>query len=114
GCGSEAHEVDASEPRVDAGRDAGARIDAGSVDAATDATTPPDAGLPEPCETPSTVEDVACGDCGTTQRFCTSERVWAYGPCTDEGECAPGAERSDGACGSCGVQPERCSDACAW
>jgi hypothetical protein len=88
--------------RRDAGsRDGGAR-DAGTVDAG-----------PEPCEDEGATEEVACGLCGTTTRFCTVERIWVYGLCDGEGECTPGEERS-GTCQTCGTQLERCSDACAW
>ena len=66
------------------------------------------------CTTPGTVETVACGMCGTVDRFCTAAGTWAYGACEGEsGECAPGSTR-ESACGSCGTQSQRCTVACAW
>ncbi|AKF03088.1 hypothetical protein DB32_000237 [Sandaracinus amylolyticus] len=82
--------------------------DAGAIDASA-----PDAYVPEPCESPGAIEEVACGRCGTTDRFCTADRVWAYGPCEDEGECTPGTSR-DATCGDCGMRVERCAATCEW
>ena len=102
--------------------DAGAREDADVTpdDAGRDAETPDagsDAGTPidEPCESPGTVEEVACGRCGVRDRFCSADLVWAYGPC--EGEradgCTPGATE-ERACGMCGTATSVCTDACTW
>ena len=89
--------VDGAQPPRDAGTDAG----------------PADAG-PQPCDDPGTSETVACGRCGTTTRFCSSDETWVYGPCTGEsGVCEPGGVRSS-ACGHCGTQSERCTVACEW
>ncbi|AKF05684.1 hypothetical protein [Sandaracinus amylolyticus] len=92
--------------------------DAGGIDAAIvrsdSGQAPFDAGAPEACDAPGTVEDVACGMCGRAQRFCTSERTWAYGPCMGEtGECAPGTT-DEIACGMCGTQTARCTAECVW
>ena len=53
----------------------------------------------------------ACGNCGTQTRTCdNSTGQWsAFGPCSNEGECAPGASQS---CGTGGTQT--CSDKCTW
>jgi hypothetical protein len=107
------------------GEDAGPGVDGGHVDGGHEpgddagpepidaGPTIPDTG-PEPCDSPGATETVSCGRCGTTDRFCTAAGVWAYGLCSDEGECAPGETRAGAACGNCGTQAERCSDACAW
>lgn len=68
---------------------------------------------PETCDRPGALETVACGRCGSTQRFCTTEGRWEYGPCADEGECAPGTDGM-APCGNCGSQPARCDPTCAW
>lgn len=107
-CGSDPAPGEDAGPDVgmDAGmRDGGSEIDAGGGGA--------DSGPPEPCDSPGTVETVACGSCGTVDRFCTATGVWSYGVCEDEGECAPGTTDSV-ACGSCGTQQRRCTAACAW
>jgi len=78
-----------------------------------DAAISPDAGPPAPCPTPGARERLACGACGSLERFCTAERVWANGPCLDEGECAPGTTGSE-PCGRCGTRPSRCSASCEW
>ena len=67
----------------------------------------------DPCDSPGAIETVTCGDCGTTERFCTSEGHWEVGTCTNEGLCAPGTTRAM-ACGNCGTQTERCTTECAW
>lgn len=81
--------------------------------ATSDAYVPPDAGPPEPCSTPGVVENVACGQCGTVERFCSASGTWAYGLCEDEGECAPGTTDVI-PCGNCGSQMARCTTACSW
>ncbi len=88
--------VDAGRDR-DGGRGGGAGVDGG----------------PEPCDSPGTSETVACGSCGTTDRFCTAGRTWAYGACTGEGECAAGATRMS-SCGNCGTRVDRCTAECTW
>ncbi|MEM7605387.1 MAG: hypothetical protein AAF411_08520 [Myxococcota bacterium] len=67
----------------------------------------------DPCDTPGALETVACGNCGTTDRFCTVDMVWEYGPCEREGVCAPGTSE-DVACGNCGQQRSRCNELCEW
>lgn len=95
GCSDSHREMDAT-----VGEDAGTSAD--------------DAGpAPEPCETPGAVETVACGMCGTTERFCSADLEWAYGLCEAEGECAPGTMDAAN-CGLCGSQTRRCTTACAW
>lgn len=81
--------------------------------AADDARVPPDAGPPEPCTTPGAVESVACGQCGSVERFCSAAGTWAYGVCEDEGVCAPGTTDTI-ACGNCGTQMARCTTECVW
>jgi hypothetical protein len=53
----------------------------------------------------------ACGNCGTQTRTCdgTSGTWSAWGACTGEGACAPGATQ---ACGSGGTQS--CGGSCQW
>ncbi|UJR81563.1 hypothetical protein [Sandaracinus amylolyticus] len=65
------------------------------------------------CTTPGTIEQVACGMCGTRERFCTAERVWEYGACEDEGVCMPGTT-GPVACGNCGTRTARCTASCQW
>lgn len=65
------------------------------------------------CATPGTTEVVACGLCGTRERFCTATRVWSYGSCGGEGVCMPGTTGAE-PCGRCGTQPVRCDATCAW
>ena len=65
------------------------------------------------CDAPGRIERVACGMCGTTERFCTAERVWSYGPCSGEGVCMPGATEPQ-ACGACGTRMARCTTSCSW
>ncbi|UJR81711.1 hypothetical protein [Sandaracinus amylolyticus] len=98
--------------------DAVVEEDAGGIDAAVVRTDSGqqafDAGAPETCDTPGAIEDVSCGRCGQAQRFCTSERTWAYGPCGGEGgECEPGTT-DEVACGMCGTQTARCTAECVW
>jgi hypothetical protein len=82
---------------------------------AADAGSPAPIGTPvEPCDRPGALEPVACGRCGSTQRFCTSDGRWEYGPCESEtGACRPGEFR-EAACGNCGRQREICTDSCGW
>ena len=118
GCGDDSAPVDAS-IGIDASQDgdggadredAGERDDGGTI--AVD-SGPPDAGR-EPCDTPGALEeDVPCGNCGTTTRFCTAGRVWEYSACSGEGECVPGTSDTE-ACGNCGTQPRRCTASCTW
>ncbi len=94
---------DGSLPEADGGAEPG--LDAGMT---------PDAGAPEACTSPGMLERVACGMCGTVERFCTAAGTWAYGTCSGEGgACMPGSTES-AACGMCGTQTRRCTDACAW
>ena len=65
------------------------------------------------CSMPGALENVACGMCGTQQRFCSASRVWEYGGCGGEGECAPGTT-DDVACGMCGTRRARCNELCEW
>ncbi|MCZ7680571.1 MAG: hypothetical protein M5U28_18120 [Sandaracinaceae bacterium] len=89
--------------------DAGASEDAGPPDAG-----PPDSGPPpEPCDAPGTIETVACGMCGTVDRFCGADMVWSYGVCGGEGECLAGTTDTT-TCGDCGTQMRRCNASCAW
>ncbi len=114
------------EVRADAATDGGSEVDTGTI-APIDADLPPDAAIAEDasfapdvgvdageaCTTPGTAETVSCGDCGTTDRFCTAANVWAYGPCTGEGVCTPGTSMPH-ACGMCGTHVERCTTTCGW
>lgn len=94
---------------ADAGNVDGGGADAGGVDAG-----PADAGPPaDPCTAPGSTETVSCGNCGTTERFCTADRVWVYGACSGEGECAPGTTEAR-PCGRCGTAEARCSVSCTW
>lgn len=102
------------------GGDGAVAMDAGLRDAGTggtDAAGAADAGPPmdEPCETPGAVEMMACGRCGSLTRFCTSDRLWSYGPC--EGElpdaCTPG-ETGEQSCGNCGDAQAVCTETCEW
>ena len=65
------------------------------------------------CEVPGVVETTSCGRCGSWRRFCTTDRVWSYGDCTSERECAPGATTSR-ACGRRGTEPLVCTTECEW
>ncbi|MEM9070519.1 MAG: hypothetical protein AAGE52_18585 [Myxococcota bacterium] len=65
------------------------------------------------CPAPGTLETVSCGRCGTQERFCTTDRVWEYSACTDEGVCDPGTSEMV-ACGNCGMQVSRCNTECEW
>lgn len=100
---------DGGDPGVDTGLpdDAGPPPDDGSV-------TTFDSGPPVACSTPGALETVACGMCGTVDRFCTAEGTWAYGTCEGEGgECSPGSV-DEIACGDCGTQAARCTTSCTW
>ncbi len=56
----------------------------------------------------------ACGSCGERVRTCTDQCLWgAYGPCENEGVCAPGATTFQ-SCGDCGTQTRTCSASCTW
>lgn len=77
-----------------------------------------DGGIPDGaesmCTEPGALETVACGTCGTTERFCTVDGTWAYGACEGEsGTCVPGTTQEI-ACGACGTQMARCTSACEW
>ncbi|MCB9613770.1 MAG: hypothetical protein H6722_15105 [Sandaracinus sp.] len=122
-CGITACGSSSEAPMDGAVDDATTRADA-SVSG--DATVPPDedagardrdAGTPvdEPCESPGAVEEVACGRCGARDRFCTADRVWAYGPCENEivDGCTPG-EAMHRECGMCGSATAVCTNACTW
>ncbi|WP_157069043.1 vWA domain-containing protein [Sandaracinus amylolyticus] len=65
------------------------------------------------CPTPGMLQEVPCGMCGTRERFCTSARVWEYGPCGGEGVCMPGTT-GPVACGNCGTRTARCNTSCEW
>jgi hypothetical protein len=67
----------------------------------------------EACATPGEVETVPCGECGTTERFCTASRYWVYSECVEGGECSPGTS-SEIECGRCGRQSVRCTETCEW
>lgn len=84
----------------------------GPVDGGSDAGGS-DAGSAEPCDSPGASEQLPCGNCGTVERFCTSDGEWSYGACTGEGACAPGTIESV-ACGNCGTRNARCTTACVW
>lgn len=94
----------------DAARDGGPPPDGGPLDAGHDAGP-----IDEPCETPGTLESVACGRCGTRDRFCAADNIWSYGPCRDErvDGCTPGSTEAQ-ACGMCGLADAVCTDACEW
>lgn len=124
GCGESHSPLDGSNPDGGAQPDGGGPGDGGPDDggplpdgAPPDASPidagPRDAGPPEPCDTPGANEAVACGSCGTVDRFCTASGVWAYGTCEAEGVCAPGTLGSL-ECGDCGTQSARCTAACVW
>ena len=85
--------------------DGGGEMDAGPGD--------PDLGPREACDTPGAIETVACGNCGTTERFCSASGFWELGACSDEGVCAPGTSQTSD-CGLCGTQTQRCTTACMW
>lgn len=80
-----------------------------SVDAAPEGgMDDPDAGA---C-TPSSVEEEACGACGTRTRWCTADGSWEdWGACEGAGDCTPGQAR-EGNCDPC--SHEVCTDACGW
>lgn len=98
------------------GIDGGAPVDRdGDIEVAIDAgRAMDDAGLPETCDMPGTIESLPCGRCGTVERFCTAAGTWAYGECSGEaGECAPGTVDTR-SCGMCGRETARCSATCTW
>ena len=69
--------------------------------------------MAEVCDSPGSIEQVACGLCGTRERFCQSDGFWRTEACVGEGTCTPGtARRTD--CGNCGSQEELCTDSCEW
>lgn len=65
------------------------------------------------CATPGEVEEVACGLCGTRRRTCSTDLLWQYEPCMNEGVCEPGGMR-EVSCGACGTRQERCLASCEW
>ena len=68
----------------------------------------------ETCTTPgATDESLPCGMCGARDRFCTSEHVWQYDACMDEGVCMPGTTGTI-PCGMCGTRAARCTTECGW
>lgn len=67
----------------------------------------------DPCDTPGAIENVDCGMCGTSERFCSADGAWEYGACTGEGVCVPGSTDAI-ACGMCGEQTARCNTSCNW
>ncbi len=69
--------------------------------------------MADACPTPGVTENVACGRCGTTSRFCTAARVWTYGACENEGPCMAG-EFGTTSCGMCGTQSAFCNTSCQW
>jgi hypothetical protein len=105
-------------PPVDAPRADTGGGDAGiATDAAIDLDAPgADSGPAEACTTPGAFENVACGTCGTVDRFCTSAFVWEYGTCemAADAVCTPG-ETGTTPCGTmCGTQTARCDTSCHW
>jgi hypothetical protein len=106
-------DTDGGGPTDGGGRDGGPPVGDGGPPVGDDGG-PLDGGGPvESCDTPGAVETVACGNCGTSERFCTADGIWENGPCEGAGVCAPGTTRS-GSCGNCGTQNERCTTACTW
>lgn len=100
------------DPSSTTGGDTGVAMDAEPQ--GDDTPAPFDAGLPETCSTPGEIDTVACGLCGTVERFCTASGTWAYGECMGEsGMCLPGTTESI-ACGNCGEQMARCTASCTW
>jgi hypothetical protein len=90
-----------------------APIDAAST-AADAGPQPYDSGPTTPCETAGAIETVACGMCGSVQRFCGADHTWSYGECAGEGgECTPGTTQAI-ACGMCGTQQAQCGASCTW
>ncbi|MEM6956596.1 MAG: hypothetical protein AAF645_12960 [Myxococcota bacterium] len=68
----------------------------------------------EACEAPGSTETVACGSCGTLERFCSAGGVWVPGVCDEPVDaCEPGATE-DRTCGNCGTQRARCNASCEW
>jgi hypothetical protein len=67
---------------------------------------------------PGTVEDEACGNCGTHKRTCTQFCEWSGSACTGEplNSCVPTAHDYTAAgCLTIGtVRTRACSDACSW
>ena len=90
----------------------------GAPPAPTDGSAGLDAGAPESCAVPGTIEEVPCGECGTVERFCGADGLWAYGACEDDGCAAedcdtPGAlERVR--CGMCGTRERFCTVERLW
>ena len=67
----------------------------------------------EACDSPGTIETIACGNCGTLDRFCSADGTWSYGACEGEGVCAPGSSETVD-CGNCGSATRRCGTSCTW
>lgn len=66
------------------------------------------------CSTVGARETLPCGTrCGTLERVCGPDNLWAYGACMNEGVCSPG-ERGTAACGNCGTQSATCGASCAF
>lgn len=63
--------------------------------------------------TPGTTEDRPCGNCGTETRTCAAGGTWGdFGPCTGEGECAPGDVEGRPCEG--GAEQRTCETTCTW
>ncbi len=73
----------------------------------TPATQPPSGPIGNTC---TGAAQTACGNCGTQTRTCVNGTWSAFGACTGEGVCSPGATQSCSITGG----TETCSAACAW
>lgn len=67
------------------------------------------------CCQPGTVENEACGNCGTQTRTCNDSFSWGdWGLCEGEGMCEAGISENL-TCGTqCGSQVRTCSAECSW
>ncbi|MBI2892453.1 MAG: hypothetical protein HYY06_02810 [Deltaproteobacteria bacterium] len=67
------------------------------------------------CDPPGSARREPCGRCGTANRSCTADGVWARdpGPCDGQGACEPGSEQVE-ACGDCSTRGRSCGAECLW
>ena len=119
-------EVDAFEAAVDSGAidsSVDTAVDETTSDASSDVADAPkeasaDAGetgsdASTSCKTGS-VQEEACGKCGTRSRLCDASKWLEWSGCFGEtGTCVPGDKRSV-ACGRCGTRSQTCNATCSW
>lgn len=66
---------------------------------------------------PGTVEDVACGNCGTAKKTCNQYCAWSTAACTGQpaNSCKPGSvEYTAAGCGASEYRRRDCQNSCMW